>query len=229
MTDHEPLTYGSYVRLDALLAIQRPLTLPDIPVVWAAERFFIVCHQASELWQSQVLVDLEHAAARADDGDWAAVRVSLSRVASIALLLSAHLEQFYHLPREHFLRFRLALAGVSGAESKQFRELLRGGEQRQVRHLRLRLSEELGRRTPTVNDARDDDACVSARTLEAFLETVTAWRRLHMNVADHLIQDLDGTGGTAGVAYLRRRLADGCGEADRAGRPPVSSSARPER
>jgi tryptophan 2,3-dioxygenase len=208
MTPDEPMTYDSYLRLDALLTIQRPLTPADLPVTRAAERFFIVCHQASELWQSQLLVDLEQAATQAERRDWPGVRTSLTRVTSISLLLTAHLEQFFTLPREHFLAFRLGLAGASGAGSKQFRELLLGSRQRHVRFLRLRLSDEPARGASAGHATCDHARCGAARALETFIGSVTDWRTLHLKIAEHFIHDLPGTGGTSGGAYLRRRLAD---------------------
>src|SRR4030081_1235916 len=62
MTD-EPaankLTYLSYLRLDKILDAQHPV-VPDEqgPAVRAAEHFFIVTHQAFELWFKQLLLDL---------------------------------------------------------------------------------------------------------------------------------------------------------------------------
>jgi tryptophan 2,3-dioxygenase len=59
-----PVTYGSYLRLDELLGLQRPLSgaggAPEHP----DELLFIVVHQASELWFKVVRAELDalHAA-----------------------------------------------------------------------------------------------------------------------------------------------------------------------
>src|SRR3989442_12298273 len=62
MTDEPPankLTYVGYLRLDQILNAQHPV-VPDEqgPAVRAAEHFFIVTHQAFELWFKQLLLDL---------------------------------------------------------------------------------------------------------------------------------------------------------------------------
>src|SRR6266540_959669 len=57
------LTYASYLHLDKILGAQQPVA-PDEhgPGVRAAEHFFIVTHQAFELWFKQLLLDLRCAA-----------------------------------------------------------------------------------------------------------------------------------------------------------------------
>ena len=48
-------SYGSYLALDALLALQHPLARPEHP----DELLFIVVHQASELWFKVILHELD--------------------------------------------------------------------------------------------------------------------------------------------------------------------------
>ena len=57
------LTYAGYLHLREILGAQHPVA-PDEhgPVVRAAEHFFIVTHQAFELWFKQLLLDLADAA-----------------------------------------------------------------------------------------------------------------------------------------------------------------------
>src|SRR5260370_7961584 len=57
------LTYVGYLRLDQILNAQHPVVPPEQgPAVRAAEHFFIVTHQAFELWFKQLLLDLGDAA-----------------------------------------------------------------------------------------------------------------------------------------------------------------------
>lgn len=217
------ITYESYLRLPDLLAAQAPLTPRGDGVTWAAERFFIVCHQASELWAGQVLADLGEAAALADRGDFAAARGLLVRATSIVELLSAHLRAMYQLPREAFLRFRGALDGASGAQSAQMRELLLGERQPDLRGIRLAVEDGLGRLDldgPHPAGWCPHGACALAHEMEAFLAAVAAWRRLHVQVARHFIGDLPGTGGTAGVRYLAGQIERA--ERERRGAPSLT-------
>ena len=69
MSDNDEVTYGSYLALDELLALQRPRSEPEHP----DELLFIVVHQASELWFKAILHDI--------DGLIAALRSARSRPA----------------------------------------------------------------------------------------------------------------------------------------------------
>src|SRR4051812_48731525 len=53
------VTYGGYLSLAAILDAQHPLSPPELgSQVQSAEHFFIVVHQAFELWFKQELMDL---------------------------------------------------------------------------------------------------------------------------------------------------------------------------
>ena len=56
-------TYGDFLHLPQLLAGLTPGSPRDNGRVYAAEHFFLVAHQASELWLKHVLLDLEEALA----------------------------------------------------------------------------------------------------------------------------------------------------------------------
>src|SRR5579859_4941403 len=59
----QELTYGGYLHLDQILGAQHPIAPDEQGTgVRAAEHFFIVTHQAFELWFKQFLVDLAAAA-----------------------------------------------------------------------------------------------------------------------------------------------------------------------
>jgi tryptophan 2,3-dioxygenase len=200
-------SYASYIHLQDLLNAQVPLTPPCEEAAWLAERFFILCHQTSELWTSQILLDINLAAAAAEAADWRTAEVSLSRAMSVALLLSSTLRQLRHLPREHFLQFRVALNGTSAAESEQFRELLLGRRHDAVQRVQARL--DVDSHVPGGGYCLDrctHAMCGAASALYALTEAIADWRSLHVDFAQYFIGDLPGTGGTSGVAYLRERI-----------------------
>ena len=63
MNSSSPLTYGSYLRLDDLLACQQPLT--DVH----DEMLFVIIHQVYELWFKQTLYETELLQRRLEGGD----------------------------------------------------------------------------------------------------------------------------------------------------------------
>lgn len=201
------VSYTSYLRIPAILSMQQPLTPRTDEDTWAAERFFIVCHQASELWLSQVFVDIQQAAALAELGDWKGTRAPLERAASLVQLLTAHVAQLAYLPRDCFIRFRTALNGASGADSKQFQELLLGPYHPQLSRIRTCL-ERAALTAPHSPSACDHARCAAASTLESFIAGIVAWREKHISITEYLIGGLPGTGGTEGADYLRKRAAD---------------------
>jgi tryptophan 2,3-dioxygenase len=185
-----PDSYSAYLQLPILLGATRPISSPDEPAGWAAERFFMICHQTSELWVSQVLVDLGEAARLAEQGDWTGTQAALRRATSVLELLTSGLRRLCHLPVERFLRFRPALDGVSASESEQFAALLSGRRHHDIHRIEARLA----------------GAPAVARALEDYLEALTVWRGLHAEVARHFIGTRRGTGGSSGVEHLLGRL-----------------------
>ncbi|MBV8884780.1 MAG: hypothetical protein JO235_12400, partial [Chroococcidiopsidaceae cyanobacterium CP_BM_RX_35] len=119
-------SYSSYLRLPIILSSQHPLLPFEDVVGWTSERYFIVCHQVSELLMSQVLMDFEQATSLVDcSRDWANAKLLLTRAASLTVLLCRNLEQIAYLcPQSAFFAFRPALEGSSGKESLQFQKAL---------------------------------------------------------------------------------------------------------
>ena len=75
-TEHDPaLTYASYLAVDELLQLQRPLS--DGPE--HDELLFIVIHQTYELWFKQLLHELTEAQATLEAGDTYRSMAILSR------------------------------------------------------------------------------------------------------------------------------------------------------
>ncbi|MDQ6908388.1 MAG: tryptophan 2,3-dioxygenase family protein, partial [Chloroflexota bacterium] len=125
MTTESSLTYSDYLRLPEMLALQTPVGPPDMPMhAQAAEHFFIVVHQAFELWFKQQLLDLRCATDALDADDCEVAVEHLLRVAAIQRLLNDHMMLLDHLPPRSFLAFRLALGTASGSESAQAHQVL---------------------------------------------------------------------------------------------------------
>src|SRR5207237_4033983 len=107
---------------------QQPLAPEsEAPGVRAAEHFFIVTHQAFELWFKQLLLDLDDAAALLPPprSDVELALDHLQRAASILRLLVQQMVLFDNLSPRSFLAFRPYLGSASGSESAQFREVQR--------------------------------------------------------------------------------------------------------
>ena len=114
MSDQEDptLTYAGYLHLQEILSAQHPLAPTDHgPAVRAAEHFFIVTHQAFELWFKQLLLDLSDAAAMLPPptSDAELALDHLQRAASILRLLVQQMVLFDHLSPRSFLAFRTYL------------------------------------------------------------------------------------------------------------------------
>lgn len=205
-------TYRSYLQLNWLLSLQCPLTPAGEASTWTAEHFFIVCHQASELWAKQIFLDLEHAAAAARSGDWAAAQISLTRAAALVTVVRQTLTTLLYLPVPDFHRFRDRLAGTSGAESEQFRTLLQGSRHPGVRSLQQSLAAAwpaLPEGAPHAEGTCPHEECATARALRSLVAGIAVWRRRHAVIARHFIGSLPGTGGTSGVSYLLRDSGTG--------------------
>lgn len=115
----KPLTYGSYLRIPELLALQQCRSAP----AHHDEPLFIVIHQAYELWFKLILHEVDTAAERlAVDDVWEARRL-LRRVVEIWRVLVAQVSILETMRPQDFLGFRDHLNPASGFQSVQFREL----------------------------------------------------------------------------------------------------------
>lgn len=115
----KPLTYVSYLRLDELLALQRPRSAgPEHD-----EMLFIVVHQVYELWFKQVLHELRYLRDRLGAGDSPGALATLRRVLTILKTLVAQIDVLETLTPMAFNSFRARLEAASGFQSHQFREL----------------------------------------------------------------------------------------------------------
>ena len=218
MTDSsEPsLTYTGYLHLDEILSAQQPLAPEEEgPAVRAAEHFFIVTHQAFELWFKQLLLDLADAAAvlppPVSDAEMALDH--LQRAASILRLLVQQMVLFDHLSPRSFLAFRPYLGAASGSESTQFREVQRalGLRGRAGSPVFTAFTRALDARGLGLEQTYRDPSAAGAlyRVAEALVDISEEFWQLsavHVQIAERTIGQRPGTGGTSGVSYLAEGL-----------------------
>ncbi len=122
--------YGDYLGIDALLELQKPLSLQEGKLIAHDEMLFIIVHQAYELWFKQILHELTACSevlskpAADDDGpDMNVVVHRLRRTVEIWKLLNHQVDVLETMTPLDFLEFRELLHGASGFQSKQFRQI----------------------------------------------------------------------------------------------------------
>jgi tryptophan 2,3-dioxygenase len=214
---NEPrLTYAGYLHLQEILSAQHPLA-PEVEgeSVHAAEHFFIVTHQAFELWFKQLLLDLADAAALLQPPNMDAEMAldHLQRAASILRLLVQQMVLFDHLSPRSFLAFRPYLGSASGSESSQFRDVQRalGLRGQSGSPVYSAFTAALGARGLSLEDVYHQPSTAGAlyRLAEALVDISEQFWQLsavHVQIAERTIGQRPGTGGTTGVAYLAEGL-----------------------
>ena len=117
--EDEGLSYGSYLQIPEILALQRLLSDPPAH----DELLFIVVHQAYELWFKELLFELEAVRDRMFEGDVPVTLHLLQRVHEIERLLVEQVSVLETMSPQDFLAFRTKLSPASGFQSVQFREI----------------------------------------------------------------------------------------------------------
>lgn len=113
------VTYGSYLAVDELLALQRPRSEgPEHD-----EMLFIVIHQVYELWFKQVLHEVDRVIELLEKHDPYRAQHSLKRILTILKVLVAQLDILETMTPLEFQSFRARLEAASGFQSDQFRQL----------------------------------------------------------------------------------------------------------
>ena len=244
------MSYGDYLRLDDLLAAQKPLSADH------NELLFIVQHQATELWLKLVIHELVAARDHVRGDDLQPAFKMLARVARIMAQLNQSWDVLATLTPAEYSAFRGELGASSGFQSFQYRmvEFLLGNKDAVMMEPHRHRPEIFSRldslhRAPSLYDesvrllARRgfaiDKECVErdCRTLHSFNESVCRawvdvyrdparhwelyelaeklvdledafrqWRFRHATTVERVIGFKRGTGGTPGVAYLRKLL-----------------------
>ena len=113
------LTYGDYLAVEELVALQRPRS--DGPE--HDELLFIVIHQVYELWFKQILHEGDYACRLLDAGDGQRTGHTLKRILTILKVLVGQLDVLETMTPLEFDSFRSRLDAASGFQSDQFRQL----------------------------------------------------------------------------------------------------------
>jgi tryptophan 2,3-dioxygenase len=113
------LSYGSYLKVNELLALQEPLSSP----AHHDEMLFIVIHQVYELWFKQMLHELDATMAALDNDDLLRVAKHFRRIHAIQRLIEQQVDILETMTPQEFNQFRDHLNPASGFQSVQFREL----------------------------------------------------------------------------------------------------------
>jgi tryptophan 2,3-dioxygenase len=114
-----PLTYGNYLKLEELLALQEAQSEgPEHD-----ELLFIVIHQVYELWFKLVLHELALIQRSLEAGDAPTAHAAFKRVLTIFKTLVGQVDILETMTPVSFLSFRDRLDTASGFQSIQFREV----------------------------------------------------------------------------------------------------------
>lgn len=246
MTDYDPaddgahgdfsatLSYSSYLKLDAVLTAQHPLSDAH------DEMLFIIQHQTSELWLKLAIHELICARSALLQGTYDPAFKMLARVARIFEQLNTAWDVLRTMTPSDYTEFRKTLGKSSGFQSAQYRkvEFILGN--RNTKMLRpfshmpdmsKWFEDELEQ--PSLYDVallcleRDGLDITSPR--QAWLGVYAApqthwshyqlaeklvdledymrrWRFNHVTTVERIIGAKTGTGGTSGVAYLKKML-----------------------
>jgi tryptophan 2,3-dioxygenase len=224
------ISYGSYLELDALLALQHPRSRPEHP----DELLFIVVHQASELWFKVILHEFDQVIARIGARDVEGTLFAMQRINTLFELVGHELSALDTLPPQRFKQFRGFLGASSGSQSAQFRAIeatsgLRDphfmAAIREHGELPPLVARALAR--PTLQQLFLDLLAAEGVTLEqvytdeghgmllmlaeaflAYEQGFARWRFLHVQLVERIIgPDTGGTGGTLGARYLQKTIS----------------------
>jgi tryptophan 2,3-dioxygenase len=113
------ITYGSYLRIDDLLALQQPRSSgPEHD-----ETLFIIIHQVYELWFKELLHEFDHVMQLLEADEPHRSQHTLKRILTILKVMVAQLDILETMTPLEFLSFRERLDAASGFQSDQFRQV----------------------------------------------------------------------------------------------------------
>jgi tryptophan 2,3-dioxygenase len=113
----ERMSYGDYLRIDALLGAQHPLSQAN------DELLFIIQHQTSELWMKLALHELAAARAAIAGDRLEEAQKLLARVSRIFEQLNNAWDVLRTMTPSDYTEFRDALGQSSGFQSAQYRQI----------------------------------------------------------------------------------------------------------
>ncbi len=119
MESEPTLTYGSYLRIDELLALQHERSEPP----HHDELLFIIIHQVYELWFRQLLHEIEAAMHNLSTGEILKVGKQFRRIRAIQHVLEQQVDVLETMTPQEFNAFRDRINPASGFQSAQFREI----------------------------------------------------------------------------------------------------------
>ncbi len=125
---HQPQHYSDYLKLDAILEAQHPVSFQQGHSPAHDEMLFVVIHQTYELWFKQILFEIDSMASilqkpRLDDNsaDMQTVVHRLQRCVTIMRTLVQQVDIMETMTPLDFLDFRDLLRPASGFQSWQFK------------------------------------------------------------------------------------------------------------
>ncbi|MEU4557072.1 tryptophan 2,3-dioxygenase [Actinoplanes sp. NPDC023936] len=124
------LSYGEYLRLDAVLTAQRLVSVPE----HHDELLFIIQHQTSELWLKLVIHELRAVQQQLAKDELRPALKGLARVKHIQRTLTEQWSVLATLTPSEYAEFRSFLGTSSGFQSYQYRaiEFLLGNKDRRM-------------------------------------------------------------------------------------------------
>jgi tryptophan 2,3-dioxygenase len=218
------LTYGSYLRLEALGKLQKRSTRAH------DEMQFIIVHQVFELWFKLLVFELESVRAALRHDDPSTCLHLLGRIHTLVQAVTQGIEVIETMRPYDFMQFRDQLRPASGFQSVQFREIEFVSGLRDERFVRLfdrnpkarrrlkkRLGEPsiwdefvrlLGRRGYAIKNEKEILGSILkilrvrrpselGELLEALVrydELFSIWRRRHVTMIERMIGSRAGTG-----------------------------------
>lgn len=224
------ISYPSYLALDELLSLQRPVSRPEHP----DELLFIVVHQSSELWFKVILHELETLVARLEGEDVLGAIFSVRRLNALMRIVTDQLSALDTLPPQRFAEFRGYLGSSSGSQSAQFRAIEAASGLREPNFIQVisehgepadivkrwlerptlqtlfeRLLESKHRTLEEVYSSPEpSELLMLAEELLAYEQQFARWRFLHVQLVERIIGPATmGTGGTLGARYLARTVS----------------------
>lgn len=136
------LTYTSYLAVDELLGLQRPLSSgPEHD-----EMLFIIIHQTYELWFKQLIHEFTQAQRAMESGDSHYALSILGRIRTILKVCVSQIDILETMTPLQFNAFRSYLSSSSGFQSAQFRmveALLGRRDSKMAGHLPLDIQKQI--------------------------------------------------------------------------------------
>ena len=122
------MSYGDYLKLDTLLAAQKPLTQSH------DETLFIVIHQVQELWLNLIVHEIELAIGKLRSDETGVAFKALARISRVQEQLISAWDVLSTMTPSDYLTFRNQLGQSSGFQSYQYRlvEILLGARDRRM-------------------------------------------------------------------------------------------------